>query len=400
MTPPRVLMVTGSYYPEITGAGLQCRQLVRALGDRISCEVLTTSNDPALASGPVDGVPVHRVLARGRFAAPRGALALLRTLWRRRRHFDLVHLHGFSRKSVLVVLAARLLGKRVVIKLTSVGHDDPPSLRRRAGALAYWCYRRADLFIGVSARQAELYAASGLDPARFRLVPNGVDLARFRPAGDAERARARTELGLAGTGPVILFVGFFSPEKCPDALFEAWASLSEKERAGSSLLLVGATQGPYYEIDPALAPQIRAEAERRGLAGRVRFIERIDAIETCYRAATHFVLPSLREGMPNALLEAMASGVACVASRLPGVTDTVIDHGTDGWLVPPADTTALAAALAMLLGDAHLTRRLGDAARRTVEARFPIAATADGNAAAYAALLGRPAEGTLRTACR
>src|SRR5215212_6435921 len=107
-----VLMVTGAYFPELSGAGLQCRSLIRACGDRVRFRILTTSVDPALPSkDEVDGVPVHRVLvsatsrvARG-FALPRLVLATLRAA----RGADIVHLHGFSAKSRVVIALARLL---------------------------------------------------------------------------------------------------------------------------------------------------------------------------------------------------------------------------------------------------------------------------------------------------
>jgi glycosyltransferase involved in cell wall biosynthesis len=105
---------------------------------------------------------------------------------------------------------------------------------------------------------------------------------------------------------------------------------------------------------------------------RLRLVEHTASIEQYYRAADVFVLPSLREGLPNALLEAMACGLASIASRLPGVTDSVVTDGVDGLLVEPAGREALAAALGRLLGDADLRRRLGCAARQTVEARFSL----------------------------
>jgi glycosyltransferase involved in cell wall biosynthesis len=95
------------------------------------------------------------------------------------------------------------------------------------------------------------------------------------------------------------------------------------------------------------------------------------------RAADVFALPSRREGLPVALLEAMACGLPCVASRLPGATDTVITHEQDGLLVPPGDAVALATALCRVLADPGLAAQLGRAARKTVTSRFANADVAE-----------------------
>ena len=371
---PGVLMLTGAYYPEVSGAGLQCRQLVLALRQQVAFIVLTTTGDPVSSVNEVDGVPVARV------AAPPTpglgvALGLMRAFFRYRHRFQLVHLHGFSRKSVLVIMLARLFRKRTVLKLTSVGHDDPAAIRAR-GRVAYGCYRRVDLLIGVSPRQAELCRAAGLPAEKFQLIPNGVDLERFRPAARSERRRLRAALGLPENGPLVLFVGFFSREKCPDVLFEAWRRIATTDGDASSLVFVGATRLRYYEIDPALAQGIARETERLGLGKRVTFVELTHEIEQYYRAADVFVLPSTREGLPNALLEAMATGLAAVTSRLPGVTDWVIDSGVNGLLVTPGDPAALEAGLRQLFAAPDYAEALGAKARATIVERFGMAATA------------------------
>src|SRR5262249_23074031 len=149
-----------------------------------------------------------------------------------------------------------------------------------------------------------------------------------------ERTKLRRELSMPGGGPVILFVGFFSKEKGPHRLFDAWANLVRTVAPDAVLVFIGSTAGPYYEIDPSLAEDIRTRAASAGLTNRIQFVESTNEIERFYRAADVFVLPSSREGLPNALLEAMASGLACIVTMLPGVTDTVIEDGRNGLLVP------------------------------------------------------------------
>jgi glycosyltransferase involved in cell wall biosynthesis len=385
-------MVTGAYFPETSGASLQCRRLIGAVHDRAEFAVLTTSTDPALPwQSMVDGVPVRRITVdpgsrtSKALATERMASALLEL----RGRFDLVHLHGFSQKTVLVIALARMMGKPIVIKLTSFGHDDPDSIRS-TGALPWWAYRQADRFIGVTPRFADGFGANGLDRSRFVFIPNGVDLRRFRPAAPHERRGLREQLRIPTDDPTVLFVGFFSREKNPDVLFEAWASLQQRGIT-STLVFVGATTGMYYEIDPSLAERIRAGAASRGLSDRVVFVEATDAVDQYFRAADVFALPTAREGLPNVLLEAMACGVPPVITLLPGVTDWIVAPGVNGELIPSVDPSAFAAALERLLTSSDYRARLGAAARAHVESTFDIAGTADATLAVYRDLLGERA---------
>src|SRR5262249_55064082 len=149
----------------------------------------------------------------------------------------------------------------------------------------------------------------------------------------------------------ILFVGFFSIDKGPHILFEAWRSLAGSAGANSRLVFIGATRSRYYEIDRDLADRIRFDAARHRVLDRIVFVEETQVIQQYYRASDVFVLPSRRESFGMALVEAMASGLPCIASRLPGVTDLIVTDGTSGLLVEPHDVPALSAALARVLTD-------------------------------------------------
>jgi glycosyltransferase involved in cell wall biosynthesis len=368
-----VLMVTGAYPPEISGAGLQCRVLINALKDRVGFVVLTTTSEASLGGmSLVDGVPVYRVVVRE--TTPARLWAGVVITWRflrLRRRIHAVHLHGFSSKMVLVILLARWFGKPIIQKMTSVGHDDPEAIRRR-GRLPFWLYRAADVFVAISPRLVEIYRSSGLPQEKLRHIPNAVDSTRFRPPRAGEQAALRRELRLPATLVLILFVGFFSREKGPQTLVEAWLRLDESRLPTTGIVFVGASRSRYYEIDPELAPSLRRRARAAGREARLFFVETTPEIEKYYRAADIFVLASTREGLPNALLEAMASELPCVASLLPGVTDTVIEDGVTGFLFPPGDVGTLTALIGRLLRDRKDAANIGAAAREGVGDRYGI----------------------------
>jgi len=381
-------MVTGAYYPETSGGGLQARAVARALRGEADFAVLTTSADPSLpARSEEDGIPVRRIhvdvqraastlTASARFAAAFASLAP---------RVDIVNLHGFSRKAIALVALSKAFRKRFVLTLQTSVHDEPPAVRA-AGAAASWAYRSADLYLSVSPALSRGFLAAGLPESRLRQVANAVDTERFRPSTTDERDALRQELGLPRGLTLILFVGFFSRDKRPDAAWRAWSALAARDRS-IALLMIGATQPVHGEVDATLGPAIRAAAEAAGLSDRLFFVEATPTIDRYFRAADLFIFPSIREGLPLALLEAMSSGLPSIASRLPGATDVLIDDDVSGLLVPSDDGPRLTDALRTLLTDRARAARLGAAARRTIVERFAIERVAKQWLAAYCELV-------------
>jgi len=174
----------------------------------------------------------------------------------------------------------------------------------------------------------------------------------------------------------VLCVAFFSAEKGQETLFDAW--LASRTAVGDmALVFAGATRSASQEVDATIAERIRAKARALGVAYRVRFVEQAHDVERLYHAADVFVLPSSREGAPNVVLEAMACGLPAIVSRLPGVTDALIEDGRNGVLIEMGDRAALSAAIADVMRDPEGARRLGTCARATVERDFAIGRVAD-----------------------
>jgi glycosyltransferase involved in cell wall biosynthesis len=389
MATPRVLLVTGAYYPEISAAGVVCRTVAASLKGRVRFSVVTTAVDPSLpAVEVVDDVPVYRVPVdvRSRVSKASAAARLVWRLAERRQAFDLLHLHGCSQKNVAATIVARTLGKPIVLTLHTAGQDEPQIVRRKSRP-EYWALTSADRVLSVSPYLSDRYRDAGLPEARLRLTPNGIDTKRFRPASPPERLELRRALGWPADQPAVLFVGFFSRDKRPDLAFRAWRRLAVEGGPASRLVYVGATGPTYYEIDPSLASQIRAGAADLGAADRVEFIDPTNEIDRYLRAADVFVMPSVRESQGVALLEAMACGLPSIASRLPGATDWLIDDGVNGRLFPADDETALAAALRDVLGDPPGAAAMGARARETVVVRYDIAQAAERWRAAYAEVI-------------
>lgn len=369
-----VLMVTGVYHPEVSGAAAQCRLLVQALKYREGFLVLTTTRDIALhRQSKVDDVDVNRIRVRkeSRIDYFNAFFMFISFFLCHRKDFQIIHLHGFSSKSILLVLLSKIFHKKIIIKMTSIGHDDPVAMKNR-GFFLYHFYEKADVYVGVSPQFESIYRNLQLPADRFRLISNGVDTKRFQPADEVQKGAARKELGLPLELKLILFVGHFSMEKRPDVLFEAWRSYVANAYPDSGIVFIGSTNPDHYEVDTSLVKKVQREAEPY-LTKRVIFVEKTHEIEKYYQAVDMFVLPSIREGLPNALIEAMACGLPVIASRLAGVTEWVIEDSVYGVLFEPNSREELGNAMLCVLNDADYARLLGVKARKRIIEDFSMA---------------------------
>jgi len=186
---------------------------------------------------------------------------------------------------------------------------------------------------------------------------NGVDVARFAPG----KSDVRRRLGLPLNAPVIGFVGRLTRDKGVPELFDAFEGILQA-RAAAYLLLVGW----FDESDDVLSLELRQRIERHPRIVCTGFVE--DAAPY-YRAMDVFVLPTWREGMPNAVLEASASGVAVITTWATGARDSVVD-GVTGVLIPPGNREAIHDAALGLLGEPERRQRMGTAGRAWVSESF------------------------------
>jgi glycosyltransferase involved in cell wall biosynthesis len=365
--------------------------MARLLAGRAEVRVLTTAVDRQLRrEDVVDGVRVRRVYVdvRSRPSKLAATLGMFAALLRLAPWTDVIHVHGFSTKNVIVTVFAKLFRRPLILSLHTADHDEAPAIRQHS-PMAWWAFQRAQLYLSVSPRLADAYLAAGLPQDRLRLVPNGIDMDRFRPATEDERGQLRRRLNLPCARPLVVFVGFFSADKQPRVAFDAWTALHARHGVDATLLFVGATRSAYFEVDEGLAAAMQQDANTAGRGDRLLFTGVTHDVQDYLRAADVFILPSRREGLPVALLEAMACGLPCVASRLAGSTDSIIAHGDNGLLVPVGEPGALAEAVAGVLRDPAGAGALGKRARETVAARFANTDVATLWLAAYRAVEGK-----------
>ena len=283
---------------------------------------------------------------------------------------DLVHVHlSWPLGCQYQLLAARLAGCKVV---ASIHLNVDLRLTRRENLQQRAVTRLVHRYLAVSegVRRA-VVERLGWPMDKIHVVPNGVD------AGPSAPLDAELRASLAGPNdhPVVLVAARLHEQKGHAHLLRAMV-----EVPGAVLVVAG--DGPERTSLVELACHL-------GIADRTRFLGHRHDVPSLLLAADLVVLPSLYEGLPLVLLEAMAAGRAVVVTRIPGV-DEVVSDGVDAVVVDPADAEQLACAVRQLLADKTRRARLGAAARATVEQRFTVTAMGGEVAASYKRVLGGP----------
>jgi glycosyltransferase involved in cell wall biosynthesis len=371
-TYPSVLMYCSRFRPAIGGAERQAERLSHAL-IRGGCtvEVLTPRFDPtSLEVEQVGELVVRRFpladlserFPNRRGFGPANALSLLYQTFRAvREHidrFDIVHVHLASAQVPAVLRAAHQKGKRVLCKVASTGTMFDLEMVKRTSLLGPVAARRirngVDHWIATSSAVGAELRSRGIPESRIHQIPNGVDLDLLSRESASSVARRFLYLGrLATTAnrdiPTLL------------AAFDRLAGMLPEVE----LVVVGGGD---------LLSSVRDLVSRMEHSSRVRVPGFGDSAEWL-RWADCFVLPSRVEGLSNALLEAMGSGIACIANDIPPNREA-LDDGRAGILVPVGDEPGLLSALRRVATHQGEVNLLGRAARRRAEMRYSLDAVA------------------------
>jgi glycosyltransferase involved in cell wall biosynthesis len=357
----------------VGGAELQLERLVPRLLERgVRTEIITRSVAGSPRTEAIPGSVVRRTPLAGE--SPLASLvyvaAALAHLLRRRSQIDLVHAHG-ALSPATIALAGRLLGLPCLVTVLGAGpHGDLARLARKPlGRIRSRLMFRWAWFAALSAELRQELIARGVAPERILALPNGVDLGAYRPASRGERDGLRERLRLPVGAFIGTFVGRLHPVKDVDTLLETAACVP-------ALTLVVVGDGPERA-------RLEAAAARLDIGARVRFLGESSQVAEILRASDAFLLSTHGEGMSNALLEAMACGLPCLASRSVGGAAELLEPGR-GVLLPDGDANAWAAALRRLRDEPGWGDSMGAAAAAYVAAELSLEAAADRLVHAYA----------------
>lgn len=379
-----VLMISPQFRPLVGGYERAAERLSGALAKAgLRVVVITERREKSWpVCEAINGYEVRRLpcLYRRHLHAITSLLSFAGFLLRHGREFDVWHVHQYGYHAALAVVLGKLLRRPVVLKLTSSAAMGIEKAMGSGivGRILGFFHRRVSVCLAVSEETREEAIRFGIPLERIHLVPNGVDGIQFHPATPEQRVAARRALGLV-CDRLVLYVGRLSPEKNPLGLLDAWAAVDIQAREGVLLALVG--DGPDWD-------QIHARVQSPNLAGSVHLAGKRSDVATWYRAADVYVISSHREGLSNTMIEAMASGLPVISTRVSG-SSVLLELPAAGVVVEANDMEQLAGATRSLLQDEPLRIRLGENARLKFESRFSLANTARKTISLYGELLDR-----------
>jgi glycosyltransferase involved in cell wall biosynthesis len=371
----RICYVVSYFHPIESGAERQAlAQGVELVARGHHVQVVTHAIEGLPRDELVQGIEVHRWVRSSRIG-PLFALSFVAGVIRALRElggsYDLIHTHQGLWEAVATGLGRDAFrGVPTLVQPASSGYygEAEEMARTRGFPLLRQLALRNRAFAAISADIERQWLDLGVRADRLFRMASGVDATHFRPGPSAYEATLLPR-------PRVVFTGRLHPQKNLAMLLDAWRTVAG--RTAANLILVG--QGPERE-------RLEAQARALGIVDRVQFTGGVADPADVLRAADLFVLPSVAEGMSNSLLEAMATGLACVASAIGGNTD-LLDNGV-GRLVSGEEPAAWSDALIELLDNPEALRRLGAAARHRVETEFALPIVVDRYVELYRQLLG------------
>jgi len=359
-----LLMIVGLFYPFVGGAEKECQKLSRRLMEKgISVSVLTQYCDGLPEYEEIEGIPVYRKIKAWHLFELTYMLSVLYFLLKYRKKYDIIQCFGLYLFVPPALLMKYLFRKKVVSRLECSGRfgDFWRITQLKWEKLVIASSRRLDKIIFISSDIKRELTENQFPIERLVHISNSVDSDQFKPPERHENRNSKN----------ICFVGRLEEQKGLEYLIRAMDIIKSKGN-GVKLFIVGEGQ---------LKATLEELCKKLTLENLVVFVGITHDVLPYYHDASIFVLPSISEGMPLSLLEAMSCGLPVIATLVGGNTEvldssaknTIVPHyhiGEYGILVNPRDVNGLAEALLRLLNDEELSKQLGKRARDLIEEKF------------------------------
>ncbi|HOV21519.1 MAG TPA: glycosyltransferase family 4 protein [bacterium] len=274
------------------------------------------------------------------------------------RQYKVILVFFLKHSAFISIFISKILGKKVICRIAGTGkYGDIQTLKKiKFHQILLYILRKADKYITLTECMKKELLEEKFDPKKIEIIPNGVDIKKFRPPDNKEILKEK--IGIKKK-KILVFIGRLSEEKGLKILLKA---IKNDIFKNTLLYIVG--KG-YLETE------LNEFVKTNCITDRVVFTGFKQDVVPFLQVADVFVLPSISEGFSNALLESMATGLPVVATKVSGNID-IIENGINGFLVEPENSEELAKALEKILKDENLARKMGEENRRKIVENYSI----------------------------
>ena len=328
----KILMVSMFFPPTFGGASVQSLRLAKELIKQ-GCQVEFLSDNatkPTIYNDQYDGVVVTRLKTysenlHSKLRELIFSIKLIKFLLFRP-DLKIVHFHAIRGLELLTFPIIRLMGKKVILKLTLVGVDDPLAFKRRKllSPLFMWGLRSANHMIAISEELKQRSYQAGFDDQVVKKIFNGFDEENFFIPDAAQKAALRAQLAIPPNAPVFLSVGKVEHRKGYDLLLQAFVDI-QKQMPEATLVVVGpdnVESNSYYLSLQAFITKHQLH--------NIHFVGRQYNVHEFTKASDYFLFCSRQEGFGTVMIEAMACGLPTIAMNIQGVTEDIVSDNRIG----------------------------------------------------------------------
>jgi|TARA_B100000315_G_C14593479_1_gene597302 glycosyltransferase involved in cell wall biosynthesis len=368
-----VQFVIGQYSPTIGGAEIQAERLAHHLSRKgISVNVVSSKSSQSKSFVKKDNVPLHVI---GSLPLPllKRVIFLIKLYCYLNRHkvnYEIIHAHQGFEPTYVAVKVAKKLGKPVIVKIGNSGERFDLKLLSKKfpktihSYMSSYIIRNTTMFVSINSTIRHSLIMLGVPESKIIKIPNGVSTHEFKPSMNKEQLR--NQLGISPFSYVIINVANLEPKKNHSVLIKAMRYM-ETSKENCLLLLLG---------DGSNRDNLHKSIIKYGLTESVIMKGKVKNVKDYLAASDIFVLPSHSEGLSNALLEAMSTGLPCIVSDING-NRQVITHNKTGLLFDPDKPRSLYRSIVKVKNDNELYQKFSKESLNTIQASYEINLIAD-----------------------
>lgn len=376
-----VLMVINYFPPEFSGQANFIIELSRMLVDKnVSVTIITAGRKNSLKYEKCDGYTVIRL---GGWEKDINTLyfALHASLFFAINYnkYDIVHIHGDPDVGVIIRFLANLVHRCIISETTLFDSDDPITIfNRKPRIIRKKSYLLSDAYVSLSSPITNRFNQAGISNIKVNQIPHAVDINKFCPVNEKEKIELRKELSLPKDKIILIGVGAIIKRKGHAITIEALNKLIKKG-VSLHLLILGPTGPPSTMSDHgAEVKKLYSYVQANGLKSCVSFLGKVSNVNKYLQASDIFIFPSINEGSPSAMIEAMATGLPCVVSELDGMSAAdAFNIDGSGIVVNDYSPKGFSDAIEKYIQDPLFAKNSGRLAREIAEKRFSLNKIAD-----------------------